>query len=296
MLWLLACDVEKEPASVLPDPASVPLGGACPAETRFGGFEISAAEGYSTVGGSVADGVVPTSVPTEVATDGECRLLRRENPFCDPGCDAGEACDLDGTCVPYPENQDVGEVSVAGLAVDLRMTATPPSSTYFDTSVPHPVYEPDATIELVAGDLTLHGVGPEELVSDTLDWTVGEGSLAVSWDPPVGIGRSTVELRLTVDQHGATPLSVVCDFADDGAGEVPEALIDALLDAGVTGWPNGMLTRRTADQAAYGAGCVELLVTRPVLATVTVSGHTPCDSFDDCPPGQFCDLVLETCL
>ena len=294
MFWLLAC-ATPEPAAALPDPATVPLEGACPAASRYGGFEVSVAEGYSTVSGSVADGVVPTSVPTEVTTDGECRLLRRENPYCDPGCESGETCDLDGTCVPYPTNLDVGTVTLEGLAESLSLTATPPSNTYFDTDVPHPVYAADATIELVAPGFTLHGVGPEALSTDDLDWVVGDGALAVTWDAPTGLGRSTVELRLTVDQHGATPLSVVCDFADDGAGEVSEGLIDGLLDAGVTGWPNGTLTRFTAD-SVEGDSCVDLLVTRPVLATVTVSGHTPCDSFDDCPAGQFCDLVLETCL
>jgi hypothetical protein len=282
------------------DPATVPLGGACPLATRFGGFEVAMNEGYSTVGGAVADGVVPIAVLTEAAREGECVLLRRENPFCDPACDAGETCDFDGTCVPYPTNQDLGVVTLDGLAEPLALSPVAPGNTYFDTTLPHPVVAPDAAVALSAeggpfGPFDLHGVGPEPLVVTTLDWVIGAGPLALAWDAPVGLGRSRVQLRLTVDQHGLTPLTLVCDLSDTGAAEVPESLMNELLISGVSGYPNGLLSRQTIDSTPVGAGCADLAVRYDVLPTVSVEGHTPCDGHDDCPFGQHCNFALETC-
>ena len=74
------------------------------------GFEQT----YSAFSGSVADAVVPLNVLEQVGEDGDCTLLRRNNPFCDPGCAAGETCDFDGNCLPFPVNRDVGVTLVAG--------------------------------------------------------------------------------------------------------------------------------------------------------------------------------------
>lgn len=305
VLLLAACSPEPKdsadsaaPAAPELDPAEVRLGGACPLATRFGGFEVAANEGYSAVGGAVADGVVPMDVLTEEATDGDCVLLRRENPRCDPTCDAGEACDFDGTCIPWPTNQDLGTVTVTGLAEAVAMTPTPPGTTYFDTSLPHPAFAPDAVVTVTSSTSAfppLYGLGVEPLVPTSTELVVGSADLTFGWAAPTGLGRSEVVLRLTVDQHGITPLSLVCTFADDGSGTAPKALVDELLVGGVTGWPNALLTRRTADRADVGAGCADLVVAWEVPIDVSVDGHTPCDSHDDCPPGQLCNFALETC-
>jgi hypothetical protein len=64
----------------------------------------------------------------------------------------------------------------------------------------------------------------------------------------------------------------------------------------VSGFPSGTLRRLTEDhRALHDGGCVDLTVSATQLATVEVEGHIPCDSLDDCPPGQLCNLALETC-
>src|SRR5436190_4410364 len=93
------------------DPATVPLAGECAMADDYGGFAVIADGKDGWVEGKVADGVVPVSVLETIADDGDCQLLRRNNPFCDPGCAAGETCNFDGECVPYPADQDLGTVT-----------------------------------------------------------------------------------------------------------------------------------------------------------------------------------------
>jgi hypothetical protein len=283
------------------DPATVALGGACPLDQRWGGFGVDLGPRYSAVSGAVADGVVPITVLREGPREGDCVLLERENPRCDPPCGPSEACDFDGSCLPYPLNQDLGLVTLRGLAVPVRMAPTPPGTTYFDSAVPNPAVAPDALVQLEApggalGPLLLHGVGPEPLVSDTLAWVVGDGDLPLRWTAPVGLGRGQVEARLMIDQHGLSPYTLVCRFEDDGEAALPATLVRALTAAGVSGFPSGTLRRLTEDhRALHDGGCVDLTVSATQLATVEVEGHIPCDSLDDCPPGQLCNLALETC-
>jgi hypothetical protein len=63
-----------------PDPATVELAGPCEMAADFGGFSVRSAGDGTGVQGSVADGVVPITVLTEIGTAGSCRLLRQENP------------------------------------------------------------------------------------------------------------------------------------------------------------------------------------------------------------------------
>ncbi len=299
---LSAClpQTETGDSAVQPDPATVPLAGACPMETDFGGFAVTRGETESSVSGAVADGVVPTAVLTEVAREGECEVMRRENPFCDPGCEPGETCDLEGACVPYPTNRDLGTVEVGGLSEPVQMTAVFPGNTYYDTDLPHPAFEPGGLVTLdmpagAYGPATLHGVGVEPL-EGVGKWTLGEGlDLAVTWAPPGAGARSEIVLKAAIDQHGVTPGVLRCTFADSGTATVPASVVSALVSAGVTGFPSGTLERRTADRTDAGAGCMDFVVSAPRTVEVTVAGHTPCVTDEECPEEQSCDEELQTC-
>ncbi len=282
------------------DPATVELAGSCSLDQRLGGFSVAVNQLYSAVGGAVANGVLPAAVLTEVQREGGCVLWRRENPFCDPACDAGEACDVDGSCIPYPENQDLGRVRVAGLNEAVFMEAVQPGNSYYAPELPQPVVDPDRLVELTTeggafSALTLHGVGAEPLVLEPAEWVIGAGALGLNWGAPSGLGRSEIFLRLTVDQHGLTPLSLECVLPDSGSTEIPASMIDPLLQAGVSGYPNALVSRRTMDRVALEEGCVDFSVSFDVAPDVTVEGHVPCDSHDDCPFGTRCNFALETC-
>lgn len=199
------------------DPATVELHGSCPMPAARGRFVVEAYDDYSIVDGRMQDGVVPTTVLTEEAVDGDCRLLRRENPLCDPGCDSDQVCTLDGDCIPYPTDIDLGLVRVDGLSADVEMEGKSPGYHYFDTTIPHPAYVGGELVRLrteggAMDPQKLYGVGPQTLDAQDEELVVQNGTpLPVSWNAPEGEVRSRVSLRLTIDQHGSSPLQVQCE-------------------------------------------------------------------------------------
>ncbi|MEC8422597.1 MAG: hypothetical protein VX000_02405, partial [Myxococcota bacterium] len=241
-------------------------------------------------------------VLTELLTEGDCTIWRRENPFCDGGCDPGFTCDLAGECVPYPTNQAVGTVVVQGLQRPVSMDPVEPGATYFDTSLPNPPWTPGTVATLESGGgahapFLLHGVAPVEMAIEDSGWKLVPGeSLQVSWVPASEGARTEVELGLRIDQHGLTPSTLRCVFADTGSGTVPASVLDALIDVGLTGYPNGLLTRQSIDSTDLsGGGCVELRLQSSKLADVEIEGYTPCRRDEDCPDGQECNEALERC-
>lgn len=307
-MLLTACTVDdtaldSSPVdSAAPDPAEVTLSGACDMADDFGGFLVSSEEGRSGVDGAVADGVVPISVLEEIGAEGDCRLMRRNNPYCDPACDPGETCDFDGTCLPYPANQDLGTVTIDGLAALVALDPVFPGNTYYDTSLPSPPFEGGDLVTMqmpggAYGPATLYGVGVETVVPLDEEWAVEAGvDLVVQWQPPAGaISRGEIFMSVNIDQHGTTPGTLWCSFEDDGEATVPAAILQALVDTGVTGFPSGALTRRTQDHAEIATGCMDLTVSSTVGVDVDVIGYTSCISDADCPDGQECNEELQIC-
>jgi hypothetical protein len=245
------------------DPATVPLTGACPMAADQGGFVVQAGGDANGVKGSVADGVVPVTVLTEIGNEGGCLLLRQENPRCEPACAAGEACGLDGVCVPYPRNQDLGTVTIGGLVAPVSMDPVFPGNTYFNTSLADPPFSPGLLVTLhmpggTYGPATLHGVGFQPIAAQDTQWLVAGRDLEVSWSPPTGeVLRSEVGVEIHIDQHGASPASLHCTFADTGHATVPASLLSELVGVGVSGFPIGTLERRTLDHVDLaGGGCM----------------------------------------
>lgn len=284
------------------DPATVALDGTCPMASDLGGFVVEEHADYTIVDGAVLDGVVPISVLTEETVEGDCRVLRRENPHCDPLCASDETCTLEGECIPFPLEQGLGTVTVAGLVADVIMEPRGPGARYFDTGLPHPGITPGALIELrtgadgALGAISLHAVGPAPLEGTDAELVLSRGApLAVSWTPPDPGARTQVALTLAIDQHGASPLSIHCLFDDDGSAEVPAALTDALVAGGVTGFPSASLQRRTADRADVGGQCIDLVAASRRPIPLAVDGFTPCTDDEDCPEGLECNEAIELC-
>lgn len=311
MLFLLACTGDAPPEDTQPvdssptetfapptgDPATVELAGECPMDTDHGGFVVEsyATEGYSVVDGRVRDGVIPNTILTVELTDGDCRLLRRENPFCDPPCESDETCSLDRSCVAYPQDIPLGTVEVAGLSADVSMEPKTPGYRYFDTTLPHPAYTGGELVELRIEDTALHGVGPQVLVTEADLVVLEDTPLSLTWEAPSGEVRTRVSLDLNIDQHGSSPLRIQCDFADTGSGTVSADLVSALLSSGVSGYPSAILSRHTADQDTLDGACIDFVVASPFPVPVDVEGFIPCSDDDDCPDGLDCNEAIELC-
>ena len=292
---------DPEPV-VLPGPDEIDLDGLCPLEDRYGAFLVEAYDSYTILQGQIADGVVPVTILEEVYSEGGCALLKRNNPFCDPACEPGFTCDFDGECIVFAEPQDLGTVTVDGLVERLEIEPVNPGWNYFSTTLPHPAMTAGETIRITTGDgrwapFELWGVGVEPLeIPPETTWIIDGGEpVTVTWTPPSGPTWAEVSFRLNIDQHGNSPVTLHCAFEDTGEAEVPAAAVDALLDSGVSGWPNATLSRRTADSADVGEGCAELLVSSLQAGTVELADYIPCNAQTPCPDGMTCDLAIELC-
>jgi len=278
----------------------VELRGACSLADRVGGFMVAMEPDYSSFSGSVSDGVVPVSVLEQVGAEGDCILLRRNNPFCEPLCMPGQACDFDGTCIPYPVNHDVGVVTVTGLLTPVMLEPVAPTYSYFDTGLMHPPFEIGAPIELTAGGgdyeaFELHGRGVPrvEPTAEQLSLSTGR-PVMVEWSPTGA--EATLRLVLNVDQHGLSPVRLVCESDDTGSLTIAPELVTQFLDFGISGFPSADYYLQTADSVDIEPGCVELVVFSHDQTQLDVEGHTPCDQPADCPDGQMCDLMIQTCV
>jgi hypothetical protein len=276
------------------------LRGPCDAADHVGGFSVAMEASYTAFSGSVADGVVPVTVLEQVGGEGDCVLLRRNNPFCNPTCSPGQTCDFDGTCIPYPVNQDLGTVSVSGLATPVEVPGMGPSFTYFDTDLPHPGMTPGAAIVLNTSGgaydpIELHGIGVAMIEPSASELAIASGeALEVTWAASGSDAR--VRLELSVDQHGMTPVELVCDAPDTGSLTVSAALMTEFLAYPISGYPVADYWLHTTDSVDIAPGCVELEVRSHVQTPLSIAGHTPCNGDDDCPSDQTCDVMNQTCV
>jgi hypothetical protein len=272
----------------------------CALDARVGTFTIELGDGYTAVTGSVRDAVQPSDVPDLVSEEGSCRLYEQRNLFCDPPCGSGTTCGEAMACVASPSNQSVGTVSVSGLAVPLEMMPSGVNS-YTNPAIPelpHPGFSEGADIVLSAtggayAPLELHGRGISALELEGESLTVVEGQpLAVRWMPPGQVNGQMVHLTFEFNRHGGTPTWLECDAPDTGSFDVPAALVSALLELELSGWPTLAATRRTVDSRMLAPGCVELRVVSSVTIDLKLPGVTSCDSENPCPSPQVCQANL----
>lgn len=238
------------------------LAGPCPLETRIGEFDVGHRELYSAVTGSVREAVIPNAVLELVYEEGDCRLLRRLNPTCDPSCKPGETCNSNMECIPFPTNRDVGTVTTAGLTTDVSIEPNKINFNYENTDVDHPPFEPGHAIQLTAAGaelegFTLRGFGVEPIVADNQDWVMMAGQpLEITWTGADGPWQ--IHVTLNIDQHGLSPVTMFCDLDDTGSGTIAASLVDQLIDEGFSGFASANLFRRTVDSVEIDPGCVQL--------------------------------------
>jgi hypothetical protein len=261
----------------------------CPEETRFGGFEVELADGFTGVQGRVFDGVTPSAGLETLANEGACRHLRTPRPFCDPSCAPGDACTAEG-CLPSPESRAVGTVTVRGLAAAVEMAPVPPGFFYTNPDpLPHPGFAAGDAIELTAEGFTLRGLGTPAIAGTANTLTVEPGAdLVVVWEASELGDAIGVTVTLNVNQHGVTGSRIACEVDDSGDLTIPAALVTALVDDGLSGFPSLVLRRRSADSTLLDGGCVDLQVLAQKTIDVEIEGLTSCNEDGDCPDGETC--------
>jgi len=226
--------------------------------------------------------------------------MRRNNPFCDPVCSAGEICTHDSECIPHPENLSAGLIKVSGLSDSLTLE-TDTFNNYWDTTISYPLFEAGTLISANAAgsddvaSLSLRGIGVETLDLTTLNWNISETEdLLLNWT--TSAEESFIYISINIDQHGNSPVTLFCDVEDTGAVTVPASMLSQLTQYGVSGFASGTIQRRTVDSMDVETGCVELQVYSEVRGSVTVDGHIPCNSDAQCPEDMHCEVAINTCV
>lgn len=285
------------------DPNLVRLRAPCSPGRYLRGFELvmNIGDGYTSFGGAVDDVPNPSENREEVAVDESCRLLKKPLLLCDPPCTSGNACGSDETCQRMPVQQDLGTLVVQGLAKTLVLRPSSLTNSYFARGLPHPGFAPDQVIHLSTtagflGRVDLYGIGVYPLAPWTEPVTLTENAeLGFTWEAPPGTVRSVMHVELSIDQHGATPLKLVCDFPDVGHAAVTSDMVNELIASGVTGYPSGIAARQTVDAMETSAGCADFRTASVSKLPVEVTGHTPCMKDNDCTRPASCNPTTRQC-
>lgn len=254
------------------------FGQPCQAEKRVGRFEVLQDSVYgASVSGNVADRIDALQLLVAKESQGVCTLYQRKAAVCSPGCTGQQQCVRDQGCQAFPAPLDIGKVELTGLVKPVSMTPKGANKDYFYTDFDADPAAPLADIALQASGgqvaaFALKGKASPPLQVQNTSATLKKGqALSLAWQ--AAGAPFAVRLSLNVDQHGLTPVTLVCESGDTGQLEVPVALTDALLGYGVSGAATATIERLTADSAqlslpAGAKGCVELLVASRVALQV----------------------------
>jgi len=274
---------------------------ACAEEEHVGSFEMTLKETFTSVQGTVTNGVRPSDVSEVTSTEGTCKLLQPKTLFCDPMCGSGETCNDDGTCVVLPSNQSVGVVSVTGLTAEVSMEARSPVFYYNHVGdLPHPAFQAGDEVMLSAaaediGPFSITTTGISALTLTTENMRLERDAPGVlDWEASTAHDSTKIEIELNIANHGGTPAKVRCLSDDSGHFEIPASMVNALLDLGFSGFPSVSLTRAASNVATTDYGCVEFRAQSTTVLSVNIDGLISCSDNSDCPTDQTCQADL-TC-
>lgn len=258
--------------------------------------EATMAKAFSVAGGTIYDGFVPEAFPLAVALEEPgCQLLKPKLPFCSGGCGGDAACVEDETCVAYPKAQDVGVLALEGLGVaPVTMDPFPPSFAYQSSALPHPPCAEGELVRLGAEGFFASTTCIAPLIVSNTEFPVKRGqALALEWEPPADAEQTRLLIKLDVSHHGGKKGEIDCDVPDNGAFEVSAALITALVDLGLAGYPTIVLTRvSSATSAAQPA--VKFAISSGIEREVD-TGVTSCTDHAQCPNDQLCNMDKLAC-
>jgi hypothetical protein len=209
---------------------------------------------------------------------GGCRYYKSAIGVCDPPCASGEACDIDGECVAYPESLSGGKLTITGLGekIEIEPEDWSPGTYLGPAQLPGQPFEAGTEIgaSLAGADfpeLALGALGIEtmdtELTHTGYELLDGQDA-EITWAPgPDPAACVKLVINGLNEVHGA-PLSdiIVCEGTDSGSLVVPQAFVEEfpygetpIVTEGYD-WPHSELTRYTRNSVVTEYGLAELVV------------------------------------
>ncbi len=246
--------------------------------------------------GRVRDGVTPEpSVwKLEKEQDG-CKLSVPTPVLCTPSCGSSAVCGADNQCIPYPKATTVGTVTLMGVGAN-PIAMDPIADNYqpkAGSSVPYPPCAEGSMVRLEADGGDHAGF---EIATPCIAPLVFSGPIAyergkplrATWTAAAKPLENGIAVKVDLSHHGGSKGKIECEVADDGSFEVAPALIDALVDLGVAGFPTISLTRKSIAAASGKASHVTLNITSPQEQPIEIPGLVSCSEDKDCPMGKTC--------
>jgi hypothetical protein len=289
---------------------------------RIGSFQVSLVpekngeKPYTDIFGRVSDGVaLVKSVDKVTASEGDCRLIEPQQPFCDPACDTDkkQECDQNETCRVEPTSQEVGIVTIKGLKTSdgateftIKPTIATTTNYIYSGELEYPPFAEGDEINISAAgssyasafSIKAKGISPFELLTESI--TLEDKDITLKWTKPTKNTDSKVSVGINITQHGAHTGTIECETADGGSLTVPAALVKKLIALGVGGFP-GISFKRTSTGSAplTNGGRVDLVIVSEISREIGVAGLTSCNTSVTppitCPEGKTCDTVALKC-
>lgn len=282
------------------------------ASVLVGAFQISLKKeidepGITAIAGRLYDGPTPANIVWELGTEiDECRLYVPRVPFCSPSCGGSAACIEDDTCQAYPEAHGAGIVSVSGVRTDSGETAfemEPIAENYqapVGTTLAYPPFDEGDVVTIEAAgayfgafEMEARGIAPLTIATDDAIPIDGEAGAVLGWSPPADASSTTVHLAVDISHHGGSKGKIECDVPDAGSYTIAPALIEELLELGVSGFPTIVIRRQNIGSTTIESGRVDLIVSSSIERAVAIEGLTSCNDDDDCPDGETCQTDLK---
>lgn len=276
----------------------------CARAEKVGDFSValqnSSGIRFTNFQGSVKDGPNPLNDLEQKRVSGVCRLLAAKVRQCPQTCISGKVCGPALTCVDVPSDKNAGTIEVSGVGDGLTVSPSNKGFYLSTESIEYPGFDAGATIGLTAAggeipafSLTVKGVAP--LTVTPPDEAVRKGApLRLSWEPSSVMTGARLHIIVSLDNHGKTKQQIECDAPDTGSLDIPEVLVSALWDLGVSGFPSLTMRRRAVESKTVGPGCVEFNVFAEEVLELQLEGITSCSGPEDCP-GKTCITPEKIC-
>jgi hypothetical protein len=267
-----------------------------------------ATDPFAVFGGKVlsAPGAQPTAWKKTIEED-DCFVQVPGTFGCAPACASGEQCVAD-VCVVEPSPVGVGKILVSGVLTEggadpFEMSPQNPTTNAYNAyganKLKYPPFDEGAAISFAAEggvfepfSINARGIRALELtVQGAQPFVPGEPT-ELTW---VAGDQAIARILVTVDisHHGGTKGEIRCETSDDGAMEIPGALVSELVELGVAGFPLVYVERRQTRVANVQGGHVDLNLLSRAERFLEIPGLVSC-SGGTCADGQMCRQDL-TC-
>lgn len=252
--------------------------------------------------GSATDGQAPVANTwvKELEADG-CTLYTPKPPFCDPRCDVSAVCVSDNECVPYPAPQTLGTIHLGGVG-DRDVSMLPIANKYqppTGTMLPFPPCVEGEEVQLrVEGgaykSFTVAAACISELTFDGPVKITRGAPMKLAWSKPGKPDLARIQITVDISHHGGARGKIECDLKDTGSFDVPAALVDRLVELGVSGFPTVVLARVSSGGVKSGEqNQVKLVVQEKIERDIAIEGLVSCTEDSDCPAPKTCQTDLQ---